>query len=74
MTNKYELIQALEFRTSIAFSLVFPNNTILSCLFFFFLIIDLWFSIPAVIAQIFIPTAEFAIPTGTQTNEPNAEI
>ena len=30
--------------------------------------------IPAVIAQSFIPTAELVIPTGTQTNEANAEI
>ena len=32
------------------------------------------FLIPAVIAQIFIPFAEFRIPKGTQTNEENAEI
>ena len=30
--------------------------------------------ISAVIAQIFIPTAEFVILTGTQTKEANAEI
>ena len=42
-------------------------------LFFFFLIIGFYFLIPAVIAQIFIPAAELAIPTGTQTNEANAE-
>ena len=29
--------------------------------------------IPAVIVHIFIPTAEFTVPTGTQTNEANAE-
>ena len=38
-----------------------------------FLIITLYFLIPAVIVHIFIPTAELAIPTGTQTNEANAE-
>ena len=38
----------------------------------FFFIIDLYFLIPAVIAQIFIPTA--VIPTGTQTNKANAKI
>ena len=43
-------------------------------LFIFFLIIDLYFLITAVIVQIFIPTVEFVIPTGTQTNEANAEI
>ena len=41
--------------------------------FFFFLIIGFYYLIPAVIAQIFIPAAELAIPTGTQTNEANAE-
>ena len=40
----------------------------------FFMTFDLYFLIPAVIAQIFIPTAELLIPTGTQTNEANAEI
>ena len=55
-------------------NLVFPNNTILSFLFFFFFIIDIRFLIPAVIAQVFIPTAEHVIPAGTQTNKPNAEI
>ena len=44
------------------FNLDFANNTILSCFFFFFLIIDLYFLIPAVIAQIFNPIAELVIP------------
>ena len=43
-------------------------------LFFFFFIIDLYFLIPVVIEQIFILTEELVIPTGTKTNEPNAEI
>ena len=30
--------------------------------------------IPSVIAQVFIPSAELVTPTGTQTNEANAEI
>ena len=68
------LIKALEIRTSIVFNLVFPNDTILSCFLFFFFIIDLYFLIPAVIAKIFIPTAELVIPTGTQTNEANEEM
>ena len=42
--------------------------------FFFFLIVDLNVWIPAGIAQFFIPTAELVIPTGTQTNEADAEI
>ena len=42
--------------------------------FFFFLIINLCFLIPAVIAQSFNLTAELAIPTGPAVNEANAEI
>ena len=42
-------------------------------LFSFFLMIDLSFLILAVIAQIFIPTAELVMPTGTLTDEVNAE-
>ena len=68
------MIKALEIRTSIVFNLSFPNNTILSYFFFFFFIIDLYCLIPAVIAQILIPTAEIVIPTGIQTNGANAEI
>ena len=56
------------------FNLDFANNAILSCVFFFFLIIDLYFLIPAVIPQIFVPTAELVIPAGMVTNEANAEI
>ena len=36
--------------------------------------IDLYFLIPVVIAQIFNPAAELVIPTGTPTNEAKAEI
>ena len=43
------------------FNLVFANNTILSCFYFFSLIIDLYFLIPAVIAHIFNPIAELVI-------------
>ena len=39
----------------------------------FFFIIEFYFLIPAVIAQIFIPTAELEIMTVTQANEVNAE-
>ena len=65
----YELIKALEVRTSIVFNLSVLNMLIL-------LFVHSWliFLIPAMIAQIFIPTAELVIPTGTQTNKPNAEI
>ena len=43
-------------------------------LFSLFFITDLYFLIPAVIAQIFNPTAELTIPTGTPINEANTEI
>ena len=54
-------------------NLDFANNTILSC-FFFFLIIDLHFSIPAVTRQVFNPIAELVIPIGIPTKEEKAEI
>ena len=39
-----------------------------------YFLIDLYFLIPTVIAQIFISTPELVIPTGTQTNEVNAKV
>ena len=56
------------------FNLAFANNTILSCIFFFLLIIDLYFLIPAAIAQIFNPITELVIPIGIPSKEPKAEI
>ena len=49
-------------------------RSILSCFFFFFLIIDLCFLIPAVITEIFIVTAELAVHTGIPSKETRAEI
>ena len=43
-------------------------------LLLFFLIIDLYFLITAVIAQIFNPTTELAMPIGTPTKEVKEEI
>ena len=43
-------------------------------LLFFFLIIDVYFLIPAVIAQIFNPIAEFVIPVQVPIKEAKAEI
>ena len=65
--------QDFKIKTSMLFNLNFAHNTILSC-FFFFLIIDLYFSIPAVIAQIFNPIAELVIPIGIPTKEAKAEM
>ena len=42
--------------------------------FSFFLIIDLYFLIPAVTIQIFNPTAELVIPTRITTKEAKAEM
>ena len=47
------------------YNLDFPNNTILSCSFFFFLIFDLYF---------LIQIAELVIPTGIPTKEAKAEM
>ena len=70
----YESIKDSEIRTLMVFDLSFPNNTIFSCFFFFFTIIDLYLLISTVISQFVIPTAELVIPAGTQTNEANVEI
>ena len=56
------------------FNLDFVYNTSFSCFFFFFLIIDLYFLIPAVITQIFNPIVELAIPVGIPTKEAKAEM
>ena len=67
-------MKALEIKTSTVLNLIFANDTILSCFFFFFLTIDLYFLIPAVITQIFIAAAELAILTGIPFEEAKAEI
>ena len=68
------MIKDLEIKTSIRFNLEFANKTILSCFFFFFLIIDLYLLIPAVIAQIFNLIAELVIPIGILIKEAKVEI
>ena len=56
------------------FNLDFADNTILSCLFLFFLIIDLYLLIPAVIAQNFNPIAELVILIRIPIKEAKVEI
>ena len=68
------MIKDLEIRKSIVSNLGFTSNTILSCFFFFFVIIDLYYLIPEVIEQIFNPIVELVIPIEIETNEVNAEI
>ena len=70
----FELIKVIEIKTSMLFNLDFASSTILSCFFFFFLIIDLYFLIPEAIAQIFNPIAEFVIPIRTPIKEVKPEI
>ena len=68
--NYLNQIKALEIKTSMLINLDFANCTVL----FFFLIIDLYFLISAVITQIFNSTAEVAILAGTPTKEAKAEL
>ena len=56
------------------FKIDFADNTILSCFFFFFLIIDFYFLIFAVITQIFNPIEELVVPIGIPAKEARAEI
>ena len=56
------------------FNLDFAKNTILSFSCLFFLIVDLYFLIPAVIAQIFNPIAELVIPIEIPSKEAKTEI
>ena len=51
------------------FNSVFTNNTILLSLFFLLLLIDLYFLIPAAIAQVVNPSAELVIPIGIPAKE-----
>ena len=48
--------------------------TIYHAFFFFFLIIDLYFLIPAVVTQIFNPIAELVIPIRIPTKEVKTEM
>ena len=61
-------------KTSLLFNLVFADNAMLSCFFFFSLIIELYFLIPAVITQTFNPIAELVIPIGIVTKEAKREM
>ena len=69
-----ESIKVLEIQTSILFNLDFASNSIELCFSFLLLIIDLWFLIPLVIAQIFNPIAELLIPIGIPIKEAKSEI
>ena len=68
----FQSIKDLEMNTSVWFDVDLANNTILSCFFFFSIIIDLYFLIPAAIVQIFNPIAQLVIPIGIPTKEAKA--
>ena len=70
----FESIKALEIKTSILLYLDFAKNTILSFFFFFFFIIELYFLIPAAIAQSFSPIAELVTPIRIPIKKAKAEI
>ena len=68
----FKSVRDLEINAFVLFNLDFASDTILSCSFF--LIIDLYFLISAVIAQIFNPIAELVIPIGIPIKEAKAEM
>ena len=55
-------------------NLDFATNTILSCFLFFFLIIYLYFFIPAAFVQISNLIAELVVPIGIPSKEAKAKV
>ena len=68
-----QLKPVIDIKTCMVFNLVFVKNTILSCFFYFFLIIYLYFLIPAVIGQFFNHITELVIPIRIPSKEEKAE-
>ena len=69
----YEWIRALEIKTSNLLNYIFANNTNLSCIFLFFLALDLKFLIPAIIVQIYNSAAKLAAGISTKEAKPEME-
>ena len=69
----FDSIKVLEINTSMLFNLDFANDTILSCFFFLFLIIDFYSLILAAIAQIINPIAELVMLIRIPSKEAKAE-
>ena len=65
----FESIKDSEINTFILFNLGFANNAVLLRFFFFFLIIELQFLIPAVIAKIVNSVSELVISIGISIKE-----
>ena len=61
-------ILSVFFKSKSSITYFFVSNTTLSCVFLYFLIIDSYFLIPAVIVQICNPTAELATTLGIPNN------
>ena len=64
----------LRIKISLLFNLELAKNIILSCFFYFFLIIDSYFLISTIIAQIFNPIIELVIPIEIPIKEVKAEM
>ena len=60
----FESNKSLKSNTSILFIFEFAKSTIFSCLFFFYVIIELCFLIYAAVTQIFNLISEFVFPVG----------
>ena len=58
----------------IVFDLAFVSNTTLSCFLLFFLVINLYFLVPAFLVQVVSRTGELAMSIGIPTNEAKTEI
>ena len=70
----YLSVNALEIKTFMFFKLVLAKNTVLSCFFLYFLIIDLCSLIPAVFVQVFNHAAELEISIGMPYKEAKTEM
>ena len=70
----FESIKHLETKASTVFNLHFANDNNLSGFFLFFLIIDLYFLVPAFITKFFNPVEELLIPIRTLTKEAKEEM
>ena len=71
--NQSEIKKVLEIKTSMLCNLDVANDVILSCFFLFFLFIDLYFLIPAVVTQIFNHIAELVISIVSPAKEAKAD-
>ena len=69
----FQSIKVLEIEASMQFNFDFANNTVLPCLFFFFLIMELYFLISAAIAHMFNLLGEHFILIWIQSKEAKSE-